>query len=1181
MLTDLFMKVLDMTKAGSIVILLVILARFLLKKAPKVFSYTLWAVVLFRLLCPVSIEAPTSILPEITPVSDSYTLSEVPISPVNAGVAAYHAVGDAINGGLGIQHIRTELPDEYGGAAYVSSMWWEVWILFGQYVWLIGLAVMAVYAAISYIRVRRKLVTASPLRKNIFLADEITSPFVMGLIRPKIYLPSSMDEQEQSYILLHEQHHIQRLDHIFKALGFLALCIHWFNPLVWIAFILAGKDMEMSCDEAVVKKMGEDIRADYTASLLSLATGKRIIAGTPLAFGEGDTKGRIHNLANWKKPTIWIILIAVLACAVFAVTLLTNPMHRQTIVMGANYDIEETLYPQDSANEDSLETPLQYCVTADYHLYAKYEEDGDWILLGKLEPYTLTKQELLSYLPNEKLGSYRLSEITDSYILRVENQYFYMVMQTKSGDTLLTYGWEDVSERWDGGSDDTSLRQVHLLKSTFREGYVNGSFFMRTLRTVIGENVYAFASFESDRIPGYHIEGFKCGDSSDHTEMTNMGFAVFQTTGTGYRLIDCKVYEGAVNAENGVYFCPDPAIADVNGELRNDNSFDVILICNENVGKIERVYHADGKDDYSIADSNINTHSMFLFSWDIGREYESMSQYIYDKDGNLLTAEVSLPANSASWDNLPGAIPNEAVEWFDYYHNDNMQWDGRQEITLDAFPDVTFRWYSEKVEALVGEKATPLYTGMPIWNVFFVDLTGDGLPELCSTLSMGSGLIDERIIIYDYANRVSYSLEDRGNYDFSLSLRNGRIMVTKCDHRSREIVDQGYLAYQDETVTIVKAAANVTELIPGTTYVPYQCIYLNPLSSYFAFGGDSGYTYTVWEDYFETVHRESGAQNLIEVQNWEWKKFPYTDEEWASFYVPSIDGIPDISGRFDQIKYLPLSAGKFLMLVDGDIWIVELSSNSQMGTYLWSIYSLVPESAMGVAQWESAPILSSRSPVFTFQFDMDYTEISAICTNGVLTEFNYGDESDIQLTVPAGESLHWAPISEGLPLSGETIVRFSIVDGDNVPYHGTLYITSSEENTNGRRLYTARLVGTGLHLSQNPNAEGGIITLIGGSMPAPEEIAYDLGAGDLKIPASELGNYIFYTNSTKLTVEVEGEKGLVGTVRILDSTQNDVVCGTHEVSNRSKKVTFSNLISISRYRVTWDGPEDCIVTVSD
>lgn len=325
MLDSIFMQVLDMSNTASIVILVVLLARLLLKKAPKVFSYALWAVVLFRLLCPVTFEAPVSIMPEMASVSQDYSLSDAPISVLGAAEAAYHAVGDAVNGGLGVQDIRTTKKDVAGRTKYVGSLWWEVWISFGQYVWVAGMGVMFLYSAVSYLKIRKKLLIVAPLRDNIFLADDIKSPFVVGLFRPKIYLPCNLEEKEREYIILHEQHHIKRRDHIIKALAFLALSIHWFNPLVWVAFILASKDMEMSCDEAVLGKIGGDVRADYSASLLTLATGRRIIAGTPLAFGEGDTKSRIRNLANWHKPAFWVIAVSVFACAVVSICFLTNP----------------------------------------------------------------------------------------------------------------------------------------------------------------------------------------------------------------------------------------------------------------------------------------------------------------------------------------------------------------------------------------------------------------------------------------------------------------------------------------------------------------------------------------------------------------------------------------------------------------------------------------------------------------------------------------------------------------------------------------------------------------------------------------------------------------------------------------------------------------------------------------
>lgn len=157
----------------------------------------------------------------------------------------------------------------------------------------------------SLCRLRRRIVGAVRLRDNIYLADHIDSPFVMGVLRPRIYLPSTLAEGERGYIILHEQCHIQRFDPAVKLLSFTALCLHWFNPLVWLSFLLSGRDMEMRCDEAVIRQLGDGVRADYSASLLSLATGRRILAGAPLAFGEGDPKSRIENLLRFRRPKTW------------------------------------------------------------------------------------------------------------------------------------------------------------------------------------------------------------------------------------------------------------------------------------------------------------------------------------------------------------------------------------------------------------------------------------------------------------------------------------------------------------------------------------------------------------------------------------------------------------------------------------------------------------------------------------------------------------------------------------------------------------------------------------------------------------------------------------------------------------------------------------------------------------
>ena len=341
-------KLFNMSLTASVAIVLVILLRLLLKKAPKVISYALWGVVLFRLLCPVSIDSNFSVYNLFdAPAQESGTITSViEYIPSNIVHTEYPSVALPVPGISDV--INDALPQ---GQEQLVADPLEAPMSFATYAWMIGVLVMAIYSIVSYIRLRRKLSVVVPLRDNIFIADDIKSPFVVGLFRPKIYLPCNLGDKEQEYIILHEQHHIKRLDHVMKALAFLALAIHWFNPLVWVAFILASKDMEMSCDEAVIRKLGGDVRADYSASLLTLATGRRIIAGTPLAFGEGDTKGRINNLSKWKKPAVWVVLIAVVACAVLAVTVLTNP-----ITMGDHFVLTNTDSP---ANTNKLSYDIQ------------------------------------------------------------------------------------------------------------------------------------------------------------------------------------------------------------------------------------------------------------------------------------------------------------------------------------------------------------------------------------------------------------------------------------------------------------------------------------------------------------------------------------------------------------------------------------------------------------------------------------------------------------------------------------------------------------------------------------------------------------------------------------------------------------------------------------------------------
>lgn len=626
MLDKCFIQVLDMSKTASLVILVVILARLFLKKVPKIFSYVLWSVVLFRLLCPVSLEAPVSILPKMPSVGQGYTLSEEDISVLGAAEAAYQAVGDALNGGLGIQHIRTTQKTEGGMTRYVTGDWWSVWILFGRYVWVAGMAVMLLRSVYSYRKLRKQTEVSVCFRDNIYLADDVKTPFVMGIFRSRIYLPGNLQDEEQDYIILHEQHHIKRGDVLWKMLAFLALTLHWFNPLVWLAFVLAAKDMEMSCDEAVLRTMGSEVRADYAASLLKLATGHKVFGGAPLAFGEGDTKARIHNLSKWKKPVIGVIIAGVVICVILGICLLTNPRSKKS-----------------EMNEEEMKQAVEQAV--------------------------------------------------------------------------------------------------------------------------------------------------------------------------------------------------------VHGEI-----------------------------------------------------------------------------------------------------------------------------------------------------------------------------------------------------------------------------------------------------ITGITYVPYQCIYMNGLSSYLAMGGDSGCKYVIDEDAFVIIQRggavkldEHGepiedSKTVIEVPKWEWQEFPYTDEEWASLYIFGGTGIPNISEVYDEMLYQPLKDGMFLLKMDEQLWLVDLNSDPKMGTYLWSIYRLIPEEVMGMAQWEYKPILSSKIPFFRFEFDVEDALISAVCVESLLVDYDAPEKTkDVGLTFENGNAMYWSPVDRDGKEVDRAEIQFVINQGERTIYAGTIYITSEGDSQEGK-IYTASLVGTGLHLQDSE--DGGIITSV-------------------------------------------------------------------------------------------------------
>jgi|GEM_PF-1383855 len=305
-MTNVFITILNMSITAGVVVIAVLPARVVLRKAPKIFSYVLWSAVLFRLVFPFSIESIFSLMPaRPAAISQDIIFSSYPAvqtgipffdMPINAAIV--HAL-PLVNPADSIQPIHALL----GVAGYV---------------WLVGFLALLVYAVIGYVGLKRRIRYATRVQGNIFETDKIKTPFVLGFIRPKIYFPLNIDPLQQDYILLHEQTHIKRLDYLIKPFAFVLLALHWFNPLVWIAYFLMLKDMEMSCDEAVLHKTSEDIRGVYSSSLLNLAV-KRVGLLNPLAFGESSVKERVVNVLSFKKPKARVFIVSLIAASLFLV----------------------------------------------------------------------------------------------------------------------------------------------------------------------------------------------------------------------------------------------------------------------------------------------------------------------------------------------------------------------------------------------------------------------------------------------------------------------------------------------------------------------------------------------------------------------------------------------------------------------------------------------------------------------------------------------------------------------------------------------------------------------------------------------------------------------------------------------------------------------------------------------
>ncbi|WP_251207310.1 M56 family metallopeptidase [Acetatifactor aquisgranensis] len=331
-----FSKVLHMSIAASWLILAVIALRLLLRKAPKWIRCILWGIVAIRLICPVSFESTLSLVPNAEDIAsamvrfsgESMAADGGPtiVSPIEiGGGASMDARPDGIGGGVPVA-VRPDgtVPGGHSLAAESRANLPYLWMETGGILWMIGLGCLLGYALIGYLRLRGSVSEAILLRDNIWIGDRVPSPFILGMFRPRIYLSSSAEESQMGYMLTHEQAHIRRGDHWWKLLGYLLLAVYWFNPLSWVAYILLSRDMELACDEKVIRGLDEAEKKSYLFALLNCSTQRRMVLACPPAFGEVGVKQRVNAVLDYKKPGFWVVLVSVFVCLIVAVCFLTT-----------------------------------------------------------------------------------------------------------------------------------------------------------------------------------------------------------------------------------------------------------------------------------------------------------------------------------------------------------------------------------------------------------------------------------------------------------------------------------------------------------------------------------------------------------------------------------------------------------------------------------------------------------------------------------------------------------------------------------------------------------------------------------------------------------------------------------------------------------------------------------------
>ncbi|MBQ7500338.1 MAG: hypothetical protein IJT91_05550 [Clostridia bacterium] len=390
---SIFIKILNMSITAAWVTLAVMLLRLIFRKAPKRFIAALWILVAVRLVCPFGIESALSLIPSAETVPQDIMHAEQP--EIHTGIPFINSyINPAVNDGIETEPEEDtisgdySLPESLAPTPENSADPMQVVTYIASVVWIAGMGVMLLYAVVCALRVHMKVresIPAGGSGKGVYMCDGIGTPFIFGLLRPNIYLPSGISEKDAGYVIAHEKAHLKRRDHLLKPFAFLLLTVNWFNPVLWIAYILFCRDIEFACDEKVIAECGGDTKKEYSTALVNCSIPRRTVSACPICFGENGVKSRIRRVLDYKKPTLWIIVIAAVAAAAAAVCLLTNPISTKAKEEPADeitgryvYTNENTFdYASLAINEKDHTFSYGWSVFSSYIGIGKYEKDGD------------------------------------------------------------------------------------------------------------------------------------------------------------------------------------------------------------------------------------------------------------------------------------------------------------------------------------------------------------------------------------------------------------------------------------------------------------------------------------------------------------------------------------------------------------------------------------------------------------------------------------------------------------------------------------------------------------------------------------------------------------------------------------------------------------------------------------